>query len=386
MELISRVLSDLPFPVFLNGIPALEMYYQKKHPRYIRVITTASLIEVAREFDDPVFPGCDFADILVKATNPDSDEECFVAFSCVDDITENGPADIRSIQPFLFDSFRWDVQRRVFMDPMGLYSRLREKRLDITDFASGNDILYIALLSSRLGFSVPKEQKNAFREALCDIGQSVSWIEFSSLQQRYVLCDLLSGPNPRAGFEILKEAGCIEKLWPELYQMIEIAHAKEFHPEGDVWEHTLETFKYRKSRDLRLSLALLLHDVGKPGAQREAGNAFNRHAQIGASIAARFLRRLGFEDRLVEDIRFLVLNHMLPSLISRLPVSRTEKVMASPLFPLLLEVYRCDLSSTFRSPDDYYAACKVYRKFLKNTRNPFRSSEGKKLLRLYVEG
>jgi len=61
--------------------------------------------------------------------------------------------------------------------------------------------------------------------------------------------------------------------------------------------------------------------------------------------------------------------------------------MESDLFPGLLEVYRCDLSSTFRGPDGYYEACKVYRAFLKHRKNPFRSSDGKKVqhLREYVE-
>jgi poly(A) polymerase len=58
--------------------------------------------------------------------------------------------------------------------------------------------------------------------------------------------------------------------------------------------------------------------------------------------------------------------------------------MSSPHFPLLLEVFRCDLLSTFRGPEAYYEACKVYKTYLKNTKNPFRSSDGKKLLRQYV--
>jgi poly(A) polymerase len=70
---------------------------------------------------------------------------------------------------------------------------------------------------------------------------------------------------------------------------------------------------------------------------------------------------------------------MLAGLIKTLPAYRTESVMASPLFPLLLEVYRCDLSSTFRGPDGYYEACKVYRAFLKHRKNPYRGADGKKI-------
>jgi poly(A) polymerase len=76
---------------------------------------------------------------------------------------------------------------------------------------------------------------------------------------------------------------------------------------------------------------------------------------------------------------------MLPPFIAKLATYRTEHVMSSPLFPLLLELYRCDVSATYRGPDGYYEACKVYRRFLRNKSNPFRNADGKKLLRLYVE-
>jgi poly(A) polymerase len=73
---------------------------------------------------------------------------------------------------------------------------------------------------------------------------------------------------------------------------------------------------------------------------------------------------------------------MLPGALKTLPVYRVERTMESELFPALLEVYRCDLSSTFRGPGGYYEACKVYRAFLKHRKNPFRSSDGKKIQRL----
>ena len=85
-----------------------------------------------------------------------------------------------------------------------------------------------------------------------------------------------------------------------------------------------------------------------------------------------------------EKICFLVENHMLPAALKSLPTFRTERAMRSEWFPMLLEVYRCDLMSSFNGPEGYYEACKVYRRFIKNTKNPFRGPDGKKLYRLYV--
>jgi len=130
---------------------------------------------------------------------------------------------------------------------------------------------------------------------------------------------------------------------------------------------------------------LLLHDSGKPAAPTTATRKFDGHAEIGAKIASRLLRRLEFADSVVEDVRWLVHKHMFPSALHVLPSFRTNRLMADPLFPVLLELYRCDLESSYRGPDPYYRACRVYRAYLKNSANPFRDLDGKKLVRLYVD-
>jgi hypothetical protein len=83
----------------------------------------------------------------------------------------------------------------------------------------------------------------------------------------------------------------VEALWPELIRLDEVDHTKELHPEGNGWNHTMETFRYRKPiipkqpvYDFRLSLGLLLHDVGKPLAAATGKHPFDRHAEIGATV------------------------------------------------------------------------------------------------------
>ena len=63
---------------------------------------------------------------------------------------------------------------------------------------------------------------------------------------------------------------------------------------------------------------------------------------------------------------------MLPSALKKLPLYRIERLMDNPLFPDLLELYRADLSSTFRSPEGYYEACRVYKRYRKKKANPYR--------------
>ena len=151
-----------------------------------------------------------------------------------------------------------------------------------------------------------------------------------------------------------------------------------------VWNHTLETFRHRKpgsngAFDLRLSLGLLLHDAGKPIAASFNKHRFDGHAELGAGAAARFLKRLEYDPNLSDDICYLVKNHMLPAALKRLPITKTREIMNSPMFPTLMELYRCDESSSFKGLNDYYENSAAYQLYLRNIKNPYRSADGKKI-------
>ena len=78
---------------------------------------------------------------------------------------------------------------------------------------------------------------------------------------------------------------------------------------------------------------------------------------------------------------------MLPAALKRLPLTKTKEIMSSHLFPTLMELYRCDESSSFKGLEDYHENSAAYQAYLKNLRNPYRSADGKKLGRkeMYLE-
>jgi poly(A) polymerase len=201
-------------------------------------------------------------------------------------------------------------------------------------------------------------------------------------EQRLLLMGLLDSPRPEPGFEFLKAGGFVGEYWPELARLDDVDHSKEFHPEGNVWKHTMETFRYRKSGragyDPLLSLSLLLHDSGKPLSESSGGHRFQAHAELGAGVARRFLDRLGFSQALINDTAWLVRNHMFPAAMPRLPPGRAREIVESPLYPTLMELYRCDESSSFKGLDGYYESSAAYRHYLKYRRNPYRGVDGKK--------
>lgn len=177
---------------------------------------------------------------------------------------------------------------------------------------------------------------------------------------------ILSGPAADLGLDLLNCTGAFSVLFPVLSEMNATEHAKDHHPEGNVWRHSLESMKYRKTADLRLAYALLLHDSGKPAARPENGKRFHNHAQIGAEIAASLLRELGADHQIIEDTVWLIEHHMYPPALAKLPDRRRDPVMGDSRFPLLLELFRCDISASFSGPQRYYQACDIYNRYRKD--------------------
>jgi poly(A) polymerase len=390
IETIDR-LAEAGFSSYLAGPSALERYFGHAPGAVLWVETEGSLVDLSRLFDGLKYPGAEYFDAALE------DGDTLVLFRCIDQ-----PAGCGGMpQEFLQASFRYDIRRKSFLDPCDAYRSLRAARIEAlpeegraggvsyADFPKGLRGWYraaeAALLISRFDYELPETMRTKFSKTYVEPKAGQVEARLSAAEQRFLLSGVATGKNAAAGMQLLMDSGFIDAHWPLLAEMDAVHHSKEHHPEGDVWKHSLETFSYRKVHELPLALGLLLHDCGKPFAQERNGNRFDQHAQIGAHKAERFLTELGFPDRVIGAVDFLVRYHMVPGAIAKLPVYRTEKVMSSPLFPELLELYRCDVSSTFRGPDGYYQACRTYRSFLKHSKNPFRSSDGKKRLRLLVE-
>ena len=281
--------------------------------------------------------------------------------------------------PFTVQHLRFDPHREVFLDPEAVYYDLRKSEL--ARRAAGLEwwqvIAEAAQLTARYHytFSADSFSGDTFSAGRQPAGgPPVSVPPESAEYQRNLLEQILTGRAPEKGLRLLHDAGIVASWWPELAAMAGVPHAKDHHPEGDVWEHTLATFAHRKVPDLVLSLGLLLHDAGKPRATPQDGKRFFAHAEIGARVARRFLGRLGFAPRLIEAVAFLGRNHMMPAALGRVRPEHAEELMSSDLFPHLLELYRADMMSSFASPEPYYHACRLYQRHLRGRPLPQRTA------------
>jgi poly(A) polymerase len=332
-------------------------------------LADCSLVDLAKAFDDLRYPGLCYADAALEVSSSDLEGAAptTLYLRCADT-----PAGAESAAFAPLDLLR-DPTRNVFLDPKAVYPSLRATTVAMRSAPSEEQLLQAAILLARQPY-------------LLEPGTRVPLPrDFPVQAQRDLLGMILTGPTPERALGFLLENGFLERYWPELAELSGVSHSKDHHPEGDAWAHTLETFRHRKLPSLRLSLALLLHDSGKPQAAATEGRRFDRHAEIGRVVAERFMNRLGFSPSIVEDVSFLVRWHMMPAALPRLPLSRMEGVIDDPRFPILLELYKCDELSTFRGPDAYYEACAVYRAWLRNVGNPWRGPDGKKLVRMWLD-
>ncbi len=349
---------------YYSSFSALDRYFGRDEQPVVCVTVEGDLVTLAKAVPELEFPGVPHADAAVW------DDGRRIYFRCIDPDAKPGPQAFRPL------NLLYDPARERYLDPYDDYRALRGEELEPTDepIEPAHRVMDAAVAISRYPYRLAEPLEPLAR-----------FPELAPETLRSLVAQVLTGPFPEKGLRLLDEHGFIDAYLPELTAMKGTSHSKEHHPEGDVWNHSLETFRYRRSRDLALTLGLLLHDSGKPLAVPRGGRKFDGHAEIGAKLASRLLRRLGFAEELVEDVYWLVSKHMFPGALHLLPTFRTERLMADRRFPVLLELYRCDLESTYRGPDGYYRACKIYRDFIKHSANPYRGADGKKLVRLYVD-
>ena len=199
-------------------------------------------------------------------------------------------------------------------------------------------------LASTLEFTIAPDTLEAIRRHAPDIER----ISAERIQQEITRI-LIEAPNPGRGIALLKEAGLLDVLLPEVARMAGQEQPPLFHPEGDVLTHTINMLDGLKQPSLELAYAVLLHDVGKPltahRVQEPDGSQwvrFDGHAKVGAELAEAILRRLKLPAQETETITHCIRNHMRFMDVQSMRRSTLRQLIGSPTFPLELELHRLD--------------------------------------------
>ncbi|MCE5256256.1 MAG: HD domain-containing protein [Spirochaetaceae bacterium] len=355
---VCDALERASIPCMEYGITAIDAYKGISPEKPVKfLIAEGSIVDLARQFDTLAYPGLPYADASLGSETAGSE----VRFLCVDSL------DQKNLGSSPYTDFRKAPHRSFYRDPQGVYPSLRSGGF-MPSRSSENALFETALYASRF----PGVAADTFKGLPVPKNPSALW-------QRDLLSIILQAPYSSQALEGLLICGFVQQQWPDLYALLSVDHAKDCHPEGGGWSHTMAALDQRKTFPLTLSLAILLHDTGKPRSTAREGHRFDRHAEIGASLAASFLRSLQFDQRMIDDVFYLIRWHMLPAALPKIPISTVSDIVLDPRFVELLELYRCDEFSTFKGPDAYYAACSAYHAYMKNVRNPYRDDKGRKI-------
>jgi tRNA nucleotidyltransferase (CCA-adding enzyme) len=226
---------------------------------------------------------------------------------------------------FTINAIGYDFSKKKFLDPFNGIIDLEKKlikHIDDRTFIEDSLRVYRAVgFASRFDFKIEEKTKELCR-------QIISSDELEYLPKERIFEELkklfLKSSRPSIGFELIRQLGIL-KYFPELNALIGCIQDKEYHPEGDVWIHTMmcldELAKIIKDeniedeyRKLYLFYGILCHDLGKPFCTQEINGKItsHKHEVLGIEPSISFLSKLTNEKKFIETVCTLVKNHLAP--------------------------------------------------------------------------
>ena len=327
-------------------------------PHDIDLVTSARPAEILQLFPDARQVGVSFGVLLVAQDG--------IVYEVASGREERAYLDGRhpSEVKYTADLAR-DVRRRDFTVNALLYDPLTGT---VIDYVGGLDDLdrgvvrtvgparqrfredYLRLLrlvrfAARLGFAIDP----AARAAAAELAELAGRLAAERVRQE--LEAILTGPRPDWALGCLEEIGVLRAVLPEVAALRGIPQNPLFHPEGDVWAHTLLMLHHLVRPAPALAWSVLLHDVGKAPSLHfdEAGEPhFYGHESLGAAMVPEIAARLRFSRALTEQVAAAVRTHMRYAAVREMRPAKLARLLADPDFPLQLELHRLDCLSSHR--------------------------------------
>ena len=329
-------------------------------PHDYDIATSARPEEVVRLFPGSLTVGAQFGVVVVLAGSGDFE----VATFRVDAASSDGrhPDSVR------FCSAREDVARRDFTINGMLYDPTAHQVIDWVEGqedvrrrvvrAIGNPeerfaedklrLLRAVRFAARLDYAVEEKTYAAMVHMAPHTG------EVSAERVRDELVRILTGPNAGRAVRLMHDTGLLKPVLPEIEALVGVEQPPQFHPEGDVFEHTCVMLDATRNPSPELAMAVLLHDVGKPQTQTFAERIrFDDHDQAGAEMARDICRRLRFSNDQMEQIVLLVGSHMRFMAVQRMKLSTLKRLLGLNRFDEHLELHRLDCLASHGKLDNY---------------------------------
>ena len=385
---IIRTLHSAGYEAYLAGGCVRDLLLGRE-PQDYDVATSATPDIVLAMFPRTFAVGAHFGVVLIASDFDSNCQHGNVAERCVtevatfrnDGVYSDGrhPDEVRFTK-----SASQDVQRRDFtingllLDPIHLVNaspdeRAAALRSGLLDFVGGVCDLQAGVIraigqperrfeedqlrllravrfAARFNFSIEPATLAAMRKLAARIHA------VSRERIREELTRMLTEGHARQAFELLDDCDLLVQVLPEISRMKGVQQPPQFHPEGDVWVHTLMLLEQLEPGcPMTLGWGALLHDVGKPPTYREAPDRirFDGHVEVGVAIAADICRRFRFSNDETRQILALVDNHMRFADAPRMKASTLKRFFRLDNFPEHLALHRMDCMAAHRNLDIY---------------------------------
>lgn len=198
-------------------------------------------------------------------------------------------------------------------------------------------LLRAVRFAARFSFEIEPETFAAMREMAAAIER------IAPERVRQELTRILAEGGARRGLELLDSSGLLHHVLPEVERLKGVPQPPDYHPEGDVWTHTLLVLETLGPSEPALAWAALLHDIAKPETMSIADRIrFHGHAEKGAILARQILSRLRASNELIDSVASLVGAHMRFQDVPKMGEAAFRRFLRLPHFEDLLLLHRAD--------------------------------------------
>ncbi len=362
---IIRTLRDAGHQAYLVGGCVRDLLLGREPADY-DVTTDATPDDVMRIFPETYAVGAQFGVVLVPVRDAGGNTVEVATFR-----SDIGYSDGRHPDRVRFStSAQEDVERRDFTINGLLLDPVWDEVLDFVGGRQDLDARIIRTIgrpelrfaedklrmlravrfAARFGYTIEPETFAAIQKLSAGIHQ------VSRERVRDELTKMLTEGHARQAFLLLDETGLLREILPEISAMKGVRQPPEFHPEGDVFVHTLLLLQELPHPcPPTLAWGALLHDVGKPPTFRVAPDRirFDNHVDVGVKMAEEICRRLRFSNDAAEQILDLVANHMRFANVPQMKQSTFKKFVRMPHFEEHIELHRLDCQASHRDLTSY---------------------------------
>lgn len=356
---LNNILNDLSKEgkIFFYGSTALSYYFKKPNVKFIRILTSLNIADLGKVISNLSFSKDYYFDCYIELDNG------IIVTFLTNEIEENN--DYKYLNNVLNEyqsnpllNFAYSLNKdKYYLLSDTYYDFLKSKIFNIHSLSNINveDVLDLALISSELDIKINLNKNELFNNDEINIDNIKKYLPFLEL--------VLTSKNPYNSLVFLNNIGLLKSFFPFLKDLAGIQQDRSLHPEGDVFDHTLHCFQFLKKPSLKLAYGLLLHDYGKVYLANQKN--FKEHSALGADKVAELLKPYGYPNYFINDVKFLVENHMINSYFYRLTETNRKNIFDNELGNDLIKLFKADTLGSIGKLDNYYDIVSKLKKISK---------------------